>query len=769
MMRSERSAARDRSVVLASVMSTLTLLFTACAGGGDAVTGPPQSDTNKPASVTVAAGADQIQRVGTALVRAPSVIVKNASGAPLSGKAVTFAVTAGGGTITGAQTTTDEQGVASVGSWILGQTHGTQTLSASVGGTSLSTAISAVARYPYWTVAVYMAADNNLATFGVLDIEEMEAATRDPEIQVVVEAEFSPSALGQYGCGAPNCLGLSTFNTFRYELANSAAARLGPDGPVTDIGNRDMTDPAELTAFIQWARATAPSEHLLLVPWNHGGGYTGLLSDETSAPGRSMNMSELRSALQGAGGSVDVVDFDMCLMAGYETLLALKGVATYAVFSEETTPGEGNDYTGMLTALRGADLTKPATVAATVANAFNASYQGDRNSTTISAYDVSALGAFDHALSSLASHLGADVGTYGPLVAQSGAYAQRFELGELVDVLDFADSLRTRISDAAIRSDLDALSTAGTAATFRLRDYERNGTGLGLGGTADVSRATGLHVLLPDVTTAPTMQDAGPASLPNYEAMFGTTAWAKFLAAYMAAETPIYVTDLGTERLETYLLWSSGAQSSGVDIDLWVLEPNGEIASPYYGTVSPNGTLTGDSYASGYPVEGYLTNRYVQNGTYVWYAWLVTDPQGYRPEVEFVYRYGTAPFASVFGAGPHPALSFGASVLDDATPTFAEANLGAYTDLQPVAYVTFGDAATGNQIAAGPPLRLGLTRANRDGQVASRGGQLVGATAAQIETIHSLVQLRRTGRRFAPTRGMARIKAPEAVLARRPQ
>ena len=47
----------------------------------------------------------------------PAVVVKDASGRPVSGVSVTFAVTAGSGTLTGATPTTDANGVAAVGSW----------------------------------------------------------------------------------------------------------------------------------------------------------------------------------------------------------------------------------------------------------------------------------------------------------------------------------------------------------------------------------------------------------------------------------------------------------------------------------------------------------------------------------------------------------------------------------------------------------------------------------------------------------------------------
>ena len=42
-----------------------------------------------------------------------------------------------------------------------------------------------------------------------------------------------------------------------------------------------MTDPTTLKNFITWRSRTYPANHYLLVLWNHGGGYTGLIQDQT--------------------------------------------------------------------------------------------------------------------------------------------------------------------------------------------------------------------------------------------------------------------------------------------------------------------------------------------------------------------------------------------------------------------------------------------------------------------------------------------------------
>jgi len=88
------------------------------------------------ASVVAAGGDGQSATVSTAVSTAPTVRVEDAHANPVSGVAVTFAVTGGGGGATGIDQTTDASGLASVGSWTLGATPGANSLSATTPGLS---------------------------------------------------------------------------------------------------------------------------------------------------------------------------------------------------------------------------------------------------------------------------------------------------------------------------------------------------------------------------------------------------------------------------------------------------------------------------------------------------------------------------------------------------------------------------------------------------------------------------------------------------------
>lgn len=79
--------------------------------------------TNPIPTTVTPVGSGQTSMVGTAVPTAIGVTVKDQSGSPMSGVAVTFAVSAGGGFLNPATDTTDGQGRATT-AWVLGDTVG---------------------------------------------------------------------------------------------------------------------------------------------------------------------------------------------------------------------------------------------------------------------------------------------------------------------------------------------------------------------------------------------------------------------------------------------------------------------------------------------------------------------------------------------------------------------------------------------------------------------------------------------------------------------
>lgn len=662
-------------------------------------------------------GNGQTARITSAVPVAPAVLVKDQKGNPMAGVSVTFSVSGGGGSVTGPSVLTNSSGVATVGAWVLGPTAGPNTLTAIVnGGKDPAVEIAATARNPLWTFMVYMAADNTLATSGITDIDEMEAAGTNPEVQVVVQAEFNRTIFDRAGL-TPASVHLPNYNTVRFSFggltALSAAVR-GPNNIVADIGNRDMTDPAQLTDFIKTSKANFPAERYAVVLWNHGGGYQGLLADETSAPDRKMKLPQLRAALATVG-TIDVMDFDMCLMGGYETLQAVNGFANVAVFSEASEPGDGDPYTSILQALYLNPSMDAASLATKVVEQYDAYWSSRSPSTTKSAYLLTGFLAFENAINAVGQTLTTNVATVAPSVALASYVSQKYELLLFTDVVDVMDSISVRVSDATLKAQLSAVKTAALNSNFRLISRFHRGTDPY---TIKVDRSTGLTIVLPSGSGSdwfpPNGQDL---SLAEYQLAMPGKPWAQFLTAYAArlSAPAVSYADLGPNRWESYLVWDSVAVSKGADLDIWVLEPTGDLYIPFLGTVTPNGVLSNDSDRDRTYYEGYLMNRFVRTGRYKFYASLVKDPSNYQPAYDIAYRRGfNAGFTSLY-APNFPRLTKQRSWLNDASPTFAKVEAGNYTDL---AYAAFIDVASSSSASLSPSVS---TVSQREGYSSATG------------------------------------------------
>ncbi len=106
---------------------------TASATGLTAVTFTATGTPPPPASIAIVSGNNQKARIGMSCAAPLVVVVKDASGANLAGVNVTFAVTAGGGSVTPASMATNAQGQAST-TLRVGKTLGANTVTATVAG-----------------------------------------------------------------------------------------------------------------------------------------------------------------------------------------------------------------------------------------------------------------------------------------------------------------------------------------------------------------------------------------------------------------------------------------------------------------------------------------------------------------------------------------------------------------------------------------------------------------------------------------------------------
>jgi uncharacterized protein YjdB len=670
-----------------------------------------------------------------------TTVTRDASGATLAGRPIAYSSSAP------ATVTVSASGL------VTAVAEGTAVITATAEGRTGTLAVTVAPRLSEWTVMVYLAGDNNLAREGVIDLNEMEARGSNRDVRTVVQAEYSPAWLRSAGVVNPGQLGLANWNTFRYEVpsAGTFTSKVGPDGVVTDIGNRDMTRPQELREFIEWAKSRAPAKRYVLVLWNHGDGPSGLLQDETSAPEREMSLSELRSALTG-GPAVDIVDFDMCLMGTYETVVALRGVAKTAVFSEEVVPGQGSDYREIIRALQETPTADTRIMAGRLVDAFFAGYTTNvRPSITKSAVDVEQADAMIAATSALATTLRAGLPGSAATISQAALRGQNYAAPYLRDFRNTLDSLRVRTSDAAVLSRIDATRSSAVSSTFMLRNRFRRGTD---NSARDVTRSTGLAILWPSGANADALPSSGNRSLASYAVQLNGDLWADFLGTFLASAARAPMVDLGALPLQAYLVWDDAARLADAEVDLLVFEPYAfgsgwNIYTPALGSVSPNGVFTPDSYESDLPFEGWSAKRFVTQGKYYFIAWLYGDPRNIRPAVNIFSRLGfVRDFTPLYTASQAPRLSLSRSWLDDPNLTSDRIFGDAYTDLRVIGTWTAGTPSAG---------AFGMRSPEEFGSAALR----VGGQATPTMTPEQQATLRRLARD-----GLVRSRAPIPIGVR---
>lgn len=147
----------------------------------------------------------------------------------------------------------------------------------------------------------------------------------------------------------------------RYLYDSSGLQRL-ETLPDADMGNVDT-----LADFVRYGKENYQADHRVFIFWDHGGGSAvGVCYDERT--GNFLSLNDLRNAFTTVyeantdNPPFELIGFDACLMATYDTVNALDGITRYVTASEEVEPGIGWNYTGWVgafvnnTAMGGAKL-----------------------------------------------------------------------------------------------------------------------------------------------------------------------------------------------------------------------------------------------------------------------------------------------------------------------------------------------------------------------------------------------------------------------------
>jgi len=286
-----------------------------------------------------------------------------------------------------------------------------------------------------WTIMVFINGKNNLSSYVIQDMNEMEVFGPTDNINIVTQSarmKYTQPSYPDYpgggyyddwGYGSPvphpgwpnpgwnmppmmmkDARDASTdwTGTRRYLIVKDGDNASLSSTLLQDLGSVDMGDWKQLAEFGKWAKANYPARKYMLIGWNHGSGWEkgldlfpsvkGISYDDES--GNHISTPQLAQAI-GEMGGVDIYASDACLMQMAEVAYELKDTAKITVGSEENEPGDGWGYNEFLARVHSnRDGLTPEVMAAAAVQGYKAFYAPKGTATTQSAIRTSGLAKY---------------------------------------------------------------------------------------------------------------------------------------------------------------------------------------------------------------------------------------------------------------------------------------------------------------------------------------------------------------------------------------
>ncbi|MFI5381185.1 MAG: clostripain-related cysteine peptidase [Tepidisphaerales bacterium] len=328
---------------------------------------------------------------------------------------------------------------------------------------TINAAFQNTATLPLWTVLVYMDGDNNLEQNAIYNLNQMEAAATNRDIQWGVELDRIPGYDSSNGNWTDTRRGIVRHDTDMQTISSA----------LTSVGEKDMSSPQTLSDFINWGVATLPAQHYALVIWDHGAAIYGACYDDTTGNGVGMSLPAMGQVLAGSPAHISVLGFDACMMATTEVLNAVAPSVDYLAASEETEGADGWNYTKLAQDLSG--MTDARSFASTIT-------QSGRTNSELSTFStVQANGnTLDAAITGFVSAVlntatSADFTNLDAARAASASYDYSF----MHDLGSFMQNVKTYVSNASIKTAADAVLVAlGNSVVNNYSTADKGGTGL---------------------------------------------------------------------------------------------------------------------------------------------------------------------------------------------------------------------------------------------------------------------------------------------------
>lgn len=315
---------------------------------------------------------------------------------------------------------------------------------------------------PKWVYMVYCDADNNLDSYGVDDVNEMEdgySGTSEVKVIVFMDREYS---------------GAKTYQIV-HDTSSSIVSTILTTGFPSEP---NMGAKATLKNFISYVFTNHPADHYLLDLWDHGGGIMGACWDDTD--GDHLTFDEMDEAITeactAAGKRIDILAFDACLVQLLELEYEIRESVDYMVASEETIPGYGYPYDDVISSLCSNPSQSSLTYAIDMVNDYQASYSSSYD-TTLSAVDIrsASINGLLYAFNLFTANISSLAISSPSTISAARAVTQEFYYTEIIDLRDFAAELGSRVPGTQMEAACNFLISKISSAVKNTQQHQNPG------------------------------------------------------------------------------------------------------------------------------------------------------------------------------------------------------------------------------------------------------------------------------------------------------